>query len=380
MSVINQVLLDLEKRRASAAERALLPNHVRALPQSDRGPPWGWIAAAATAVALLGGVGLLAPELDGLSGRRGDAPGPAVAHPGAEAAIERVVRASAGVTGEADAAGAGTEHAVIAPASRLSLELSRVPQTASTQAAPLLPAARVLGREEAPGPAPSPEPPAARREPPAKPESHKAPAAATPEPEIRKQVREPSPRELAENEYRKATAQLHQGKLAEALEGLRAALELFPGHHGARQALVGGLLQAKQPAEAERVLQEGLKLAPGQIGFAMMLARLQVERGEEAQAIATLQRSLDSARGSADYLAFLAALLQRQGRHDEAIRQYQAALGLKPAAVWLLGLGISLQALDRRAEAREAYRAALAADGLGAELAAFAEQRLRQLQ
>ena len=36
MSVINQLLLDLEKRRASGAERSALPNHVRALPAEQR--------------------------------------------------------------------------------------------------------------------------------------------------------------------------------------------------------------------------------------------------------------------------------------------------------------------------------------------------------
>ena len=43
MSVINQVLLDLEKRRASPAERGAVPNHVRALPEDSRGAArWGW--------------------------------------------------------------------------------------------------------------------------------------------------------------------------------------------------------------------------------------------------------------------------------------------------------------------------------------------------
>jgi hypothetical protein len=46
MSVINQVLLNLEKRRASAAERGVLPNHVQVLPDSGRVPHWGWVAAS----------------------------------------------------------------------------------------------------------------------------------------------------------------------------------------------------------------------------------------------------------------------------------------------------------------------------------------------
>jgi len=44
-----------------------------------------------------------------------------------------------------------------------------------------------------------------------------------------------------------------------------------------------------------------------------------------------------------------------------------------------MGLGISLQALGRRADAREAFRRARAAGGLSNEVLAFVDQRLRQL-
>ena len=55
MSVINQLLLDLEKRRASGAERSTLPDYVRALPNEEQPLQWGWIAAGATvALAALG--------------------------------------------------------------------------------------------------------------------------------------------------------------------------------------------------------------------------------------------------------------------------------------------------------------------------------------
>jgi len=77
----------------------------------------------------------------------------------------------------------------------------------------------------------------------------------------------------------------------------------------------------------------------------------------------------------------VAALLQRQGRHEEAIEQFQVALRLRPGAgVWWLGLAISLQAANKAAAAQDAYRQARAAGNLHPELAAFAEQRLRQLQ
>ena len=59
MSVINQVLLDLEKRRASAAERGAMPNHVRTLPDEVRPFPWGWIAGGLGAVAAAGAAWML---------------------------------------------------------------------------------------------------------------------------------------------------------------------------------------------------------------------------------------------------------------------------------------------------------------------------------
>jgi MSHA biogenesis protein MshN len=199
--------------------------------------------------------------------------------------------------------------------------------------------------------------------------------------EIEKQVRQPTQRDLADNEYRKAASSLHQGRLAEAQEGFRAALNLYPAHHGARQALVALLVESKAFAEAERALQEGIRLAPEQIGFAMTLGRLQVNRNDNAGAIATLQSVVGHAQSSADYVAFLAALLQRQARHEDAIEQFQAALRLKPGAgVWWLGLAMSLQAVNRVPEAQEAYRRAKSTNNLNPELAAFADQRLRQLQ
>lgn len=379
MSVINQLLLDLEKRRVSGAERSVLPNHARALPNEERSVRWGWIAGGGgVAVAALGAAWVLLSGMVSTGGRAA----PLAPARGTDVAIEKVVAASAGVVMEARHGDTG-ESARKAPASRLSFELSSPPAPE-----PPVETARVVSRA-APEPAAgraSPAAPAARAEEvqrsPAAPPKAQAPAPAPAgRVEIHKEVRQPTPRDLAESEFRRATALLHQSRMAEAQEGFQAAINAYPGHHGARQGLVGVLLDARQYGDAERVLQEGLVLAPGQSGFVMTLARLQVDRGDGAQATATLRKGLEHAQGGPDYLAFLAALLQRQGRHDEAIEQFQAALRMRPAAgVWWLGFGISLQALNRGVEAQEAYARARASGNLSPELMAFADQRLKQLQ
>jgi MSHA biogenesis protein MshN len=203
----------------------------------------------------------------------------------------------------------------------------------------------------------------------------------TARPEIRKQMRDPTPRELAENENRKAVAWLNQGRLAEAEEGFRSALSHHPEIHHARQGLIGLLVHSRKLEEAERVLEEGVQVSPEQTGFNMTLARIQADRGDSARAIATLQRGLEHARGSAEYAAFLAALLQQQGRHEEAIEHFHAALRLRPGSgVWWLGLAISLQAANQATAAQSAYRQARISGNLQPELAALAEQRMKQLQ
>lgn len=199
--------------------------------------------------------------------------------------------------------------------------------------------------------------------------------------QIDKRSQELTAREVAENEYRAGATLLSQGRSAEAQDKFRIALQEFPAHAGARQGLFGLLVAAKRTNEAEHLLHEGLRANPNQPGLAMALARMQVDRGDTPAAVETLQKTAGSGQGSADYLAFLAALQQRQSRHSEAVENYHAALRLAPqSGVWWMGLGISLQALNRNPDAQDAFRRAKSSNVLSAELLAFVDQRLKQLQ
>jgi len=187
--------------------------------------------------------------------------------------------------------------------------------------------------------------------------------------------------ERAESEFRKATALLNQGRVAEAIDGYKSTLQQDAAHAAARQALVGLLLESRRIDEAQQALQEGLSLDPNRSAYAMLLARIQVERGDLQGAHDLLNKHAGSASGDADYHAFDAALLQRLGRHKEAVAGYQAALKLAPrAGLWWMGMGISLQADNRGAEALEAFRHAKSAGGLSPALVAFVDQRMKQLQ
>ena len=198
---------------------------------------------------------------------------------------------------------------------------------------------------------------------------------------IDKQMHLSTPAERAESEFRKATGLLNQGRVAEAIDGYKSTLQQDAGHAAARQALVGLLLENRRIDEAQQFLQEGLSLNPDRSAYAMLLARIQVERGDLQGAHDLLSRHAGSAANNADYHAFDAAVLQRLGRHKEAVSGYQAALTLAPrAGLWWMGMGISLQADNRSAEALDAFRRAKSAGGLSPDLLAFVDQRMKQLQ
>lgn len=198
---------------------------------------------------------------------------------------------------------------------------------------------------------------------------------------IDKQTHLSTPAERAESEFHKATGLLNQGRVAEAVDAYKSSLQQDAGHAAARQALVALLLESRRIDEAQQFLQEGLSLNPDRSPYAMLLARIQVERGDLEGAHDLLGRHAGSAANNADYYALDAAVLQRLGRHKEAVAGYQAALRLAPrAGVWWMGMGISLQADNRGADALDAFRRAKAAGGLSPDLLSFVDQRMKQLQ
>ncbi|GAB3409960.1 hypothetical protein GCM10027318_23360 [Massilia agilis] len=204
------------------------------------------------------------------------------------------------------------------------------------------------------------------------------PAAAEAKAKASASGKEETAAQKAETGYRRALASIQEGYVNEAVVQLEQALQANPRHDAARQTLVSLLIENKRSDEAMRQLQLGLTLDPAQPALAMLLARLQIEHG--GTGIDTLTRTLPYVGANGEYRAFLAGALQRQQRHREAAEQYQAALRSAPQnGVWWMGLGISLQAEKRDAEALDAFRKAKGSATLAPELLAFVENKIQQL-
>ena len=396
MSLINQVLQDLEKRHASESELKALPPFVRAV----QGRPQSFmrkfaittiVAVILIAIAAFTYNSLYAPENEApriaSTPVTLPAPPPAPKSPAASPAVE-----------------VPAPTAAFNPVSRLSDELSFVAPPPAPKEKPVatarsakadvaIPLAQVV---PAPLSSQIEKPRAPAVEPPPKTEvpSKTAPTAEPvaplpPEPiaaadgtsgAIDKQMREVVPYERAEIAFRKGVAQIQEGRPNAAELDFREALKQDPSHIGARQALLGLLLDSGRNNEAEQLLRKTLAVNPRQPRHAMVLARIEVERGDVTSAINTMVGVLPYVKSDPDFYAFLAALLQREGRHREAVDYYRAALRGTPGnGVWMMGLGISLRASNQSAEAQDAFQRAMESKQLSPELQEFVERQLREL-
>lgn len=182
----------------------------------------------------------------------------------------------------------------------------------------------------------------------------------------------------ADARYRQGMAALYRGERETAERHLLLAIERDPQAAAARQALLAVLIDARRFAEARALAEEGLRLQPQRAEWALIAARLQYEAGERQTAQATLERHAAYAERIADYQGFLAFLLDAAGRRQEAAERYRRAASLKPGeGRWWYGLGVTLESLGDRDGAREAFRQALASGALPAELAVLAEKKAR---
>ena len=356
MSVINQMLRDLDARDASAQERAGLPPRLRSL------PPTGKAKAAQWPTLLIGmGIGaLLSGVAVGIFMDGGRAPEPATS------AAAQVVPPARPQTGEDGAMKLST----------LIVAQSEKPAEPAFGAAPAVPAVPAAKPSAAP-PRPSAAEPAKPREPK---QAQPAPAAAEPaaDAQIDKRSKGGAARDMAEAEYRKGMQAVKRGESAAGLPFFQRAIELDPTLARARQAFLSVLVSGKQWAEARQVAEQGLALDPAQSGWAVILARLQFEQGDAAAATATLERHAAHARGDADFQGLFAYLLQKQQRPAEAAERFKAALTLRPnEGRWWFGLGLALESSGHPGEAKEAYARAREAGNLSGDMAGIVEQKLR---
>lgn len=377
MSLINQMLKDIDKRQGVngtnfSDSEGLRLGVTRQSSALQKALVWGGLFLAAAAAGVYGFRQLSAPAAPVLTQ---SLPVPAPAEPVAAAASAAPASAAASVETARAAESAPAVAPVAAAESRmLESKAAAAPDVGTvSKSAPARDSGKSAAKAAAVVSAPAPVPatevlakPAAKKESPSL-------AGGT-------VTRQLSLEQRADNAYREAVSLVRQGRGSDAQKLLQQILVELPAHHDARLLSARVWMNEGQLTEAKALLSEGVALKPQAFQLYSALAQAQLMSKEIDAAAVTLERGLPVAGENAEYHALLAAAMQQQARHSEAVQHYVVALRQLPdTSNWLVGLGVSLQALNNTAGAAEAYQRALDL-GLPASLSQFTRDKLNQLK
>lgn len=198
---------------------------------------------------------------------------------------------------------------------------------------------------------------------------------------MQKSPSQPKPEAQARTAYAQGRERLQRGDAAGAIRAWRTALAADGSFHPAREALAAELEREGRLSAAADVLQRGMQQFPEHRAFGERLARQQLASDDAQAAIATLDAMPAPALSAdRDYYALLAAARQRSGDDTGAIAVYrQLTAQDSDNAAWWVGLGLSLERTHKAEAARQAYQRALQSPQRSATLEQFARQRLSQL-
>lgn len=181
----------------------------------------------------------------------------------------------------------------------------------------------------------------------------------------------------AEIAYQAAYDQIELHNLARAETLLRRALSYDPANIRSRILLAGLMIKQGRWVETVGLMQQGLKQRPDNTDFLKLYARVLMQLDRDHEAIQVLREHAPGIAADPNYYALLAALDQRQHDHRDAAKIYANILKLRPdTGAWWVGLGISLEALGKTKQAQEAYARARKTGSLVGELARFTDKRL----
>jgi len=381
MSLINDILRDLDARKAAEDELGGLDRNVRALPPKPqrRVYPVVLIGLLVIISGLVGGGAvwfLQRPQTVA-------APVPVVAQPPAPISIQPPTQMPA------TQAPITAPPVVQTPAAALTPTPTPAPQDPHATASPAKPISTTMAKPIAVAPATPPAQAPVKAQNTASLASS-MPALAPSLPTLATQSnngasrisKEPSlngtPSEQAEVEYRRGMTAVQRGDSDAASTAFRAALRFAPAHVGARQALLGLWTEQQRWNDVETLALDGVGLLPQRSDWALLAARLMYERGDASAALDTLTRYASYADRNADYQILYALLLQRAGRNADASNCYRNALLIRPnEGRWWFGLGRALDADHHDADARDAYAKARDSGNLPPEMQQAVERRLR---
>jgi Flp pilus assembly protein TadD len=195
---------------------------------------------------------------------------------------------------------------------------------------------------------------------------------------INQTVKKLSNEEKAEQYYLQAKKQqLNSDKQ----KNLELAIQLNPQHINARLLLSNTLLQQGLTNQSTALLDQSLELFPQNLRLITLRSQLFLQRKQAQDALSILHRIDENHVQDETYLGLLAAAYQQNNDNFNSLKTYQKLLLINPqkAEHWL-GLAIALEKQEHPQQALNAYQQALNKKTLKPVIVSYIKQRISILK
>ena len=189
-----------------------------------------------------------------------------------------------------------------------------------------------------------------------------------------------TPAELSQKKLQQGQQAKELGQLDKAMSAYAEALRLNDANHNARQELAALFYGRGELDKAAVLLRQGAESYPQQPTFWLLLARVQKARSELLLALASLQQIADGSElGREKWL--LQAEIGQSLKDWPLVQQSYLSLIRQDASQgrWWLGLAYAQDASGDYDAAKASYQEALKRQGLSADARDYIENRLAQI-
>jgi tetratricopeptide (TPR) repeat protein len=180
--------------------------------------------------------------------------------------------------------------------------------------------------------------------------------------------------------YQKGLSFIARDEINSSISWLKKSLEVMPEFLPARETLATVLIKQDRHQEAIHYLREGLAKTPDSIELIKLYARILVQQHQFKRALTLLQRESPSLEDNAEYYSIMAFAEQGLGNADVAARLYERLLKFNPNhGNWWLGLALALETNGQPNSALHAYQRAAASGDLSPSVEAYIESKIEQI-
>lgn len=180
--------------------------------------------------------------------------------------------------------------------------------------------------------------------------------------------------------FARAYSYYNNGQLQKSKNLLTDLLTHDPLHVNGRSTLAFIYYEQGDADKGLALLDDGLVKKPGQTEWLKVSANILLKQGKLVEAARQLDKHNPEKTTNPDYYATKAAVQQQLGNHEEAARIYRDLLKNGYAnGAWWMGLGISLESLQRHSDALFAYQQAMDNQTLPSQSRKYVKQRFDSL-